>query len=460
MGVCMSRFATFLISFLFFFSLKADLSLSALKRKVDSADENQQIIGAGELFDSFKTYQAIAKKELSRDVWIDQSPDEKFFKFDSFYPFMQKVAIAPESEVIMWGDFHGSARALLEGLSFLQNEHYIDNHFNIMNPHCYFVFLGDYVDRWDQGIEILYTILRLKCANPDHVILLRGNHEDVTLNQYYDFEYEILTKYAGVGSFLFAAIKRFYETLPSALVLESENNCILCCHGGIEVGINPEKLVQSIGPVRYQLFTIVDRENSLPVGSALHDALITRVPASELAAFSMPLERPSNHSFGCLWSDFELCEQESISYGERGIRCGKALTHYYLDQISNGEKKVRAIFRGHQHNGDMYKDLIENRGLVKLWSDLVYTLLASSESMEEDIHFASFVKITTASDYTDWSVGHWFRDIKIKAQISRLFTVWQYLRENVFAVCDCTCCPVLGRRLRGLLSLFLLYKNR
>ena len=37
------------------------------------------------------------------------------------------------------------------------------------------------------GVEVLYTMLRLKVANPDHVFIARGNHEDVSLVARYGF---------------------------------------------------------------------------------------------------------------------------------------------------------------------------------------------------------------------------------------------------------------------------------
>ena len=38
----------------------------------------------------------------------------------------------------------------------------------------YMVFLGDYLDRGHYGMEVVYTLLRLKFENWDRVFLLKG----------------------------------------------------------------------------------------------------------------------------------------------------------------------------------------------------------------------------------------------------------------------------------------------
>ena len=59
--------------------------------------------------------------------------------------------------------------------------------FRLAKPNNYMVFLGDYTDRGNYGIEVLYTLLRLKLANPEHVFMARGNHEDVQMISTYGF---------------------------------------------------------------------------------------------------------------------------------------------------------------------------------------------------------------------------------------------------------------------------------
>ncbi len=76
--------------------------------------------------------------------------------------------------MIAIGDIHGQID-LLKDL--------IENMIKPTNDDC-LVFLGDYIDRApnDQEMETLFYLKHLKENNPDNIILLRGNHEDMAWN--------------------------------------------------------------------------------------------------------------------------------------------------------------------------------------------------------------------------------------------------------------------------------------
>lgn len=44
-----------------------------------------------------------------------------------------------------------------------------------------FVFLGDYIDRGPDSCGVIQTIMDMQAADPDRVIALAGNHEDLLL---------------------------------------------------------------------------------------------------------------------------------------------------------------------------------------------------------------------------------------------------------------------------------------
>ena len=81
--------------------------------------------------------------------------------------------------------------------------------FRLAKPNTYMVFLGDYTDRGNYGIEVLYTMLRLKLANPEQVFMARGNHEDIQMIASYGFLAECQKKYG--TQFSPGLIARLYD---------------------------------------------------------------------------------------------------------------------------------------------------------------------------------------------------------------------------------------------------------
>ena len=45
-----------------------------------------------------------------------------------------------------------------------------------------YLFLGNYIDRGTNSLEVICLLLALKLKFPDHIHLLRGSHEDKKIN--------------------------------------------------------------------------------------------------------------------------------------------------------------------------------------------------------------------------------------------------------------------------------------
>lgn len=54
-----------------------------------------------------------------------------------------------------------------------------------------YLFNGDFVDRGSFSLENVLTLFCWKLVYPQHVHLLRGNHETVNMNKMYGFEGEV-----------------------------------------------------------------------------------------------------------------------------------------------------------------------------------------------------------------------------------------------------------------------------
>jgi len=87
------------------------------------------------------------------------------------------------------------------------------------------VFLGDYVDRGETGVENLGLIVSKLLEDPTKIIMLRGNHESPLTNSYYGFFAEVTEK---LGEAAYDQFKEFFQAMPYAVVV----NSYLCLHGG------------------------------------------------------------------------------------------------------------------------------------------------------------------------------------------------------------------------------------
>jgi hypothetical protein len=88
------------------------------------------------------------------------------------------VDLRGKEVVTVVGDLHGSLHCLKRVLDLVGD----------MRQHGGTVVVaGDYIDRGENSLEVFCTLLLLKLAFPDNIILLRGNHEDVMISSVYGF---------------------------------------------------------------------------------------------------------------------------------------------------------------------------------------------------------------------------------------------------------------------------------
>ena len=133
-------------------------------------------------------------------------------------------------KVLVVGDLHGDHSSLEAALGRLDDYDAI-------------VFLGDYVDRGPEQLEVFVDLLRAKAGDPERVVTLRGNHETTQMNHHYGF-YEVVARRFGHGAF--GLVASLYAELPIAAVL---NGSYLLVHGGIPMGPTS---VEELMPIRKQ----------------------------------------------------------------------------------------------------------------------------------------------------------------------------------------------------------------
>ena len=96
------------------------------------------------------------------------------------------------------------------------------------------------MDRGKRSLECISLLLCLKLKYPEHVYLLRGNHEAAELNATYGFYDEVVRR---CGAKTYKAFSDCFDTLPVCAVAA---NRIFCVHGGISPHLTSPKDVNRV----------------------------------------------------------------------------------------------------------------------------------------------------------------------------------------------------------------------
>ena len=91
-----------------------------------------------------------------------------------------------------------------------------------------YLFNGDYIDRGLFGVETIITLMAFKILYPNHFFMNRGNHEDISVNNRYGFQIEVV--YDKYDSEVYDYFSEFFRFLPLGHIL---NNKIIVIHGGL-----------------------------------------------------------------------------------------------------------------------------------------------------------------------------------------------------------------------------------
>ncbi|XP_018497114.1 serine/threonine-protein phosphatase PP1-like [Galendromus occidentalis] len=109
-------------------------------------------------------------------------------------------------------------------------------------PDTSYVFLGDYVDRGPNAIEVLMTLYIYKIKYPERVLLLRGNHECPRINAMYGFMSECTMRF---GFSVYTAFNDSFAYMPCAAIIARR---IFCCHGGIIKDLETLEQITTFNP--------------------------------------------------------------------------------------------------------------------------------------------------------------------------------------------------------------------
>lgn len=168
--------------------------------------------------------------------------------------FIQKMDLPPRSKLFVRADLHGDLKSLIENLKVLQFQGLLDDNFKCTDKDVQLIFLGDYMDRGDQSLQIVELLARLKLLNPDQVHVIRGNHENIEQNKKDGgqnlWDHIWPNKKDDIQNQ--AYLTTFYESMPLSLYVcqadknhQGEKEYVQLTHGTFELTTDPSELLDS-----------------------------------------------------------------------------------------------------------------------------------------------------------------------------------------------------------------------
>lgn len=237
-----------------------------------------------------------------------------------------EINLEPDGNpLVIVGDIHGAFnslyRVLLSGSKLDLNSK--------------FVFLGDYVDRGENSIEVLTFLMLLKVAFPTKYYLLRGNHEDSDMNEYHGFKKECLEKY---DEEVYNLICKSYDYYSLTCVTAD----IFCVHGCItKYHEDYNRLIAIEKPVLWHIYSALD----MKLYKVVRDLL-----------WSDPLNDDEYNS---------ISEKENDVRGD-GHCYGKDSIESFCEM-----KDVNYIFRAHQYSPEGFRITPDSR-VITIFSSSNY----------------------------------------------------------------------------------------
>jgi len=133
------------------------------------------------------------------------------------------------SPIRVVGDIHGQYSDLLRLFEY-----------GGFPPESNYLFLGDYVDRGKNSLEVTLLLLCYKIKFPENFFMLRGNHECSSISRIYGFYDECKRRYSIK---IWKTFMDVFNCLPFAAIIEEK---IFCIHGGLSPELKSLQQIQNI----------------------------------------------------------------------------------------------------------------------------------------------------------------------------------------------------------------------
>jgi serine/threonine-protein phosphatase PP1 catalytic subunit len=231
---------------------------------------------------------------------------EDVFKLD---PLLLKLP----ADIIVVGDLHGNIDDLLRIFTRCGYP-----------PETKYIFLGDYVDRGQNSIEVFLLLVALKVRHPDCIYMLRGNHESESMTSVYGFRAEVRRR---LNKQIFGNFIRVFKYLPIAAVID---NKVFCVHGGISKDLHKvDQLLKMKKP------------DQIPQEGIIAD-LLWSDPTSEVENFQL-----SDRNVGYLFGAKPLCKFLDQNGLELLVRSHESCDRGFswpFENAGRGQRSLLTIF--------------------------------------------------------------------------------------------------------------------
>jgi len=141
----------------------------------------------------------------------------------------QNTLLEVEAPLKICGDIHGQYHDLLRLFEY-----------GGFPPESNYLFLGDYVDRGKQSLEVIVLLFCYKVKFPENFFTLRGNHECSSITRIYGFYDECKRRY---NIKLWKTFCDVFNCLPACALIDEK---IICMHGGLSPEISDMEQIRRV----------------------------------------------------------------------------------------------------------------------------------------------------------------------------------------------------------------------
>ena len=290
------------------------------------------------------------------------------FYLEQIYPMSFPVPIIPKSyrssktkekppaKLFFVGDTHGSFFDTIKLIPYFVNEIQKGEEYGY---EVKIVFIGDFVDRGKLDIHNLLYIMTFNLKYPKNVLLLRGNHEELSINAHYGFGTRVMKYFSQL---LFASFNHMFKDLPLIAIFHCNEGSIMCLHGGIP--IIPNKSTEGYEVPQLNTYQFNNRQ----------------VWIDEMDEVTQQI----------LWND--PIRNYDPNSGQKYFKSRRGIGYVFNHEIFNEfcvKNHVNLLFRGHQ----VFLD-----GYHKHFDNLFITIFSATNYVKKKIE-ARFIELDSGDIY-------------------------------------------------------------